>query len=491
MMMFEFYSHDTDEVIDVPSIMEEWQKQTEGQSVPPSSSTSDSIPGPDSPIGQYNSEHGAPEAIVAFLTDHGYVYKHTTKINDEIAYRFLSPDSSSGSPGLVLFQTSKCVWRVFSHHDDIIGKSKLAHDAFSLYALFHHGGDQKKAFATLPTTRAVVPILDFSWTQDFVISTEQAEQFEDPDWAYPNLVVKGHLHVYPAEPNGGKTTVFTYLIAPTLVKAGFEVFYVNADVSGGDAKQMVKFASDNDFVLMLPDIAGQSMSEVVEKLIAINKGNVNCNNKVFIFDTLKKMTDVIQKNKAKELYKVLRQLTAKGMTICLLAHTNKYKDKDGNPVFEGTGDLRADVDELIYLIPHKDESLGTITVSTKPDKVRASFEPITFEIDQNLNVVQLDQFVNTVAQSALAKKREEDDPYIKAICEAIENKHTKQKEIIDYCKKEHEMTVRVIRRVLEDYGSKNIEWANNRPPRQSCSSVWALTKGEKNAWVYKILTDHE
>jgi hypothetical protein len=91
--LFEFYSHDTDEAIDVRSIMAEWSKETANQSLPPSAS-SETIPDPESPIGQYNSEHGAPEAIVAFLTDHGYVYKHTTKINDEIAYRFLSPDSS-------------------------------------------------------------------------------------------------------------------------------------------------------------------------------------------------------------------------------------------------------------------------------------------------------------------------------------------------------------------------------------------------------------
>jgi KaiC/GvpD/RAD55 family RecA-like ATPase len=369
----------------------------------------------------------------------------------------------------VLFQTSKCVWRVFSHNDDIIGKSKLAHDAFSLYALFHHGGDQKEAFATLPTTRAVVPILDFSWTQDFVISTEQAEQFEDPDWAYQNLVVKGHLHVYPAEPNGGKTTIFTYRIAPELTKAGFEVFYVNADISPGDAKQMVIFAEENGYSLLLPDIAGQSMSEVVEKLIAINKANVNCNNKVFIFDTLKKMMDVIQKSKAKakELYKVLRQLTAKGITICLLAHTNKYKDAEGNPVYEGTGDLRADVDNLINLIPHKDEAAGSITVSTKPDKIRANFEPITFEIDRNRNVTQLERYVDTVAELTMNKKREQDDSCIQAICGAIDENNKTQKSIIDYCKKEHGLPVRTIRRVLEAYGMNNIGGDNKRLPRRS------------------------
>ena len=49
---------------------------------------------------------------------------------------------------------------------------------------------------------------------------------------------------------------------------------------------------------------------------------------VFIFDTLKKMTDVINKRAAKDLLATLRGLSTKGMTIILLAHTNKYKGAD-------------------------------------------------------------------------------------------------------------------------------------------------------------------
>lgn len=492
---FEFYQHDTDEVIDVSSIMSEWEREAASQSLPPPA-TSEAILDPESPIGRYNAEHGTPDEIMALLAEQGYVYKHTSKINNEIAYRFLSPESSSGTPGLILFKTRKDIWRVYSHHDDIIGKKvdgeKKAHNAFSLFTLFHHGGDQSAALAALAagSREYTVPVSDFSWTQDFVISTEQAEQFEDPDWAYPNLIVKGHLHAYPAVPNGGKTTVFTYLIAPELVKDGYEVYYVNADISGPDAKRMVKYADEHGFTLMLPDISGSSMAEVVEKLKAINEANLNCNNKVFIFDTLKKMTDVIQKQAAKGLYTLLRQLTAKGMTICLLAHTNKYKDKEGNPIYEGTGDLRSDVDNLIYLIPHKDKEAGTITVSTKPDKVRANFEPTTFEIDSNRNVSELDRYVDTAAESAMDKKREQNNQYIQAICKAIASGHVKQKDIIDYCKNEHNFSPRITRRVLDTYGKKDIKRVNNRLPYQSNSVVWSVTKGDKNAWLYETLPGH-
>ncbi len=54
----------------------------------------------------------------------------------------------------------------------------------------------------------------------------------------------------------------------------------------------------------------------------------------------------------------------------LLAHANKHRDAEGDLIYEGTGDLRADVDELIYLEKQYDEVAGISTISTYPDKVR-------------------------------------------------------------------------------------------------------------------------
>jgi hypothetical protein len=485
---FEFYQHDTEEEIDVPSIMAEWRKQNAGQSIPPRTTT-ETTPDPESPIGRYNAEHGNPEAISGFLIEQGYAFMATCMVNDEIAYRILSPESSSGLPGCLLFKTEKGVWRVYSHHDDIIGKTMQAHDAFSLFALFHHDGDQNAALEAISDSRSKASerVFDLSWTDDYILTQEQAEQFEDPCWAYENLVVQGHVHAYPAEPNGGKTTVFFYLIAPMLVQAGYEVYYVNADISGSDAKQMVRFAQEKGFKLLLPDVAGKSMSQVVDRITGLTKTDLNFNKVVFIFDTLKKMTDVIQKRQSKELYSTLRQLSAKGMTICLLAHTNKHKDKDGNPMYEGTGDLRADVDNLIYMIPYKDEAVGVLTVSTKPDKRRAAFEPITFEIDQKRNVIQSDEYVNTAAKSGKKKQQYKDEPYIQAICEAIDAKFTNQKDIIKYCHDELGMPVRAIRRVLDTYGKKDLKRDGKRLPCQSDDVMWSVTKGDKNAWIYETL----
>jgi len=44
-----------------------------------------------------------------------------------------------------------------------------------------------------------------------VLSEYEAEQIAEAEFIIDGLIVSGHLHVIAAEPNGGKTTLFSYL----------------------------------------------------------------------------------------------------------------------------------------------------------------------------------------------------------------------------------------------------------------------------------------
>lgn len=271
------------------------------------------------------------------------------------------------------------------------------------------------------------------WAEGFTVSRQEAEEYEHPDWLYQNLIIGGHVIAIPAPPNGGKTTIFMH-VAGVLAERGCKVYYVNGDVGQSDAKAMVETAEEKGFHLLLPDMKpGLSMQDVVANLENMNEAGGNFSEVVFIFDTLKKMTDVINKSKAKDLYKLLRSLSAKGMTIVLLSHTNKYMGEDGRPIYEGTGDLRADVDELIYFIPHKNDD-GSMTVSTEPDKVRGKFEPITFDIDPDRTVTQRDDFVDVVSMEKARKQREDDNPVIELITEAIRAENFTEAKILKHVK---------------------------------------------------------
>jgi hypothetical protein len=83
----------------------------------------------DSVIDAYNNRYSAHE----LLGQHGYKARGPR--------RYLSPHSSSGMPGVVVFEDG----RVFSHHGGDLFSDGHSHDAFDLYLLLEHAGDWKQA----------------------------------------------------------------------------------------------------------------------------------------------------------------------------------------------------------------------------------------------------------------------------------------------------------------------------------------------------------
>jgi len=288
----------------------------------------------------------------------------------------------------------------------------------------------KRSFGGLVEPGACIePGLETSWVKDFVVRKEVMDKINDPTWIVENLIIQGHFIVIPAPPNGGKTTIMLHL-SGVMAEKGYDVFYVNADVSAADAKSMQIKAADDEFSLLLPDFnEGKSMKGVVDNLERMASVSGDYSNLVFIFDTLKKMTDVINKSQSKKLYKTLRSLTAKGMTIICLSHTNKYKGEDNLDVFEGTGDLRSDVDEMIFLTPIKNGD-GSMTVSTRPDKVRGVFKPITFSISVDRAVSQKGLFIDVGKQKEIESQREGDAVVIELIEDALLGKCLSQSEVV-------------------------------------------------------------
>jgi hypothetical protein len=231
---------------------------------------------------------------------------------------------------------------------------------------------------------------------------------------------------------------------------------------------------------LTPDMkVGLSMEDVVRRLQSLSKSDADLNNQVWVFDTLKKMTDVIQKKNLKDLLQTMRKLSNRGMTIVLLCHTNKHRDADGNRIFEGTGDLKSDVDELIYLDPLKQPD-GKLVVSTRPDKVRADIRPLTFEIDAQRQVTQRDEFIDVPSLVADEFKRGKDDQIIEAITEALNQSKNKQVEIIAHCNKTSGIGEHKVRTVLKRYSA-------NGPYQQ-----WNAEKQtQHNTWRYTLLNSRK
>ena len=249
------------------------------------------------------------------------------------------------------------------------------------------------------------------------VTEEIIKNIADAKFAWRQLIPQGHMVVICSKANGGKTTLMVQ-IAGDMAKDGYRVLYINADASASDIKYYAHHALDYGYTLINPDLTNGTADEVMEELRQISLAEGDFSKVVIVLDTLKKFGDMMNKSKSKLFNSLLRTLTAKGITVICLAHTNKYEDKDGMPIYEGTGDLRNDFDELIYLMPVKNPD-GTTTVSTLKDKTRADIRDESFIITADREVRRLDHHVNTLAINECQKNLADDHAVINFILEHI------------------------------------------------------------------------
>ena len=309
-----------------------------------------------------------------------------------------------------------------------------------------------------------------AWLEQFRMSKTEVEQIADPSWIESGLIAEAHIVAIVAKPNGGKTTIL-FDLACRLPKRGYTVVYVDADTHPADAKQKWERAEKSGVSYLTPDMkVGMSMTNVVEHLQRLADSDVDLSGHVWFFDTLKKMANVIHKESMKATFKLLRKLSGRGMTCVLLGHTNKYRNADGEYQYEGTGDLEADVDELIYFEPQANDD-GSLVVSTRCAKRRASIENITWRIDPDRSVVRLDTYVDVAAEIKAREQREQDAAVIEAITDALGDGPKNQTDVLKHCAPLR-MTEKRVRHVLRRYSGE----------------LWRAERlFQKNAWRYELV----
>jgi hypothetical protein len=286
--------------------------------------------------------------------------------------------------------------------------------------------------------------------QSLTLNKEDVSTMAEAEFLIPNMIVRGHLLSYMSPGNGGKTTIFVYL-CEKLAEQGLNVLYINVDGSPADLKRHYEHASVHGYKVIAPDAkTGKSTEDVLAIFEAIAMGEARCDDVVIVIDTLKKFLDVINKQHSKKFYKMLRAITVKGATICLLGHTNKYAGEDGKTIYEGTGDTRNDVDELIYLDSCPNTYKNTLEVTTRPDKVRAEFHPRSF-------IIQLPDRQVTESPSPINILANEDKKMLELMNEAIGSGLHSQQDIVAYVESRTSHSTKKIRTRL-------IKFSQNNPP---------------------------
>lgn len=311
----------------------------------------------------------------------------------------------------------------------------------------------------------------------FGITGADVEGIKETEFLYKQVLPRGHLIAIAGEPGAGKTTVMEYVCG--FIKG--TVLYITADISAGDLPEAYRRATSGGYTLLAPDNkVGMSMDDVMVILARMSASDADLSDTTFVIDTLKKITDVINKHKAKDVYQTLRSLTGRGATVICLSHCNKYSDAQGWPIFEGTGDLRSDFDELALLHGMKG-NYGEVTTSLywreqglPWGKSRAMVEPITWLIDveDNRKVSVSDEWVDTVAESKEKREAMRTADVIREIYFTLtKNGSMNQTQIIESIMHGE----RVIKRVLKTQAGK----------------TWTVNKGDHNAYIYSAINGAE
>lgn len=307
------------------------------------------------------------------------------------------------------------------------------------------------------------------WMEEFTLTTKEAEKISDPSWIEEGLIAAGHVVAIVAKPNGGKTTILFDLACRW--SADYTCVFVDSDTNPADAKRKLAMAREAGMHYLTPDLkVGKSMADVVAQLKKLAESDTDLSGHVWLFDTLKKMGNVIQKDSMKGILGLMRKLSSRGMTCILLCHTNKYRNAEGQFQYEGTGDLEADCDELIYFEPEANAD-GSLTVSTRCEKRRANITDMTWSIGADRSVTRRQQYVDVAAMAAMKEQRETDQPVIEAISECLAGGPQKQLAIVERCKA-YRFTDKRVRAVLKRYRGK----------------LWLERKlQEKNAMEYSFI----
>ncbi|GAB3757313.1 hypothetical protein GCM10028796_01270 [Ramlibacter monticola] len=253
----------------------------------------------------------------------------------------------------------------------------------------------------------------------FAVTDSQVEKMQATEFIWREVIARSHLVVLAGEGGSGKTAVATFA-ASELANAGLQVFYFQEDAGAGDVPRLHQHAKKHGYVLLNSTLASAAPEDQIKVLRSMVKAAAPLNNVVMFFDTLKKYLDLMSKRGSREFFMLMRSLTQLGGTVVLLGHTNKHAGMDGKRIFEGVGDVRNDVDELIYAHATDKDAGGRVTITLTPDKVRCNAQKRSFQLDIiNMEVCALDALVDVASLLETRQRLESDRPIIDQVERAL------------------------------------------------------------------------
>ena len=309
-----------------------------------------------------------------------------------------------------------------------------------------------------------------------------------------DIAISGQWTTIYGAPNTGKTLLTLWMLFEQIENfeiSGSNIFYVNADDNNKGYVTKTKIAEKKNIEMLVPNENGFTIDHVVSFMQRLAKSG-EAKGIIFILDTLKKFTDLMDKRAASSFGNFAREFVSSGGTLICLAHTNKHKNSDGKGVYSGTSDIVDDCD-CVFVI---DKITETGSVLNKVHKVEftniksrgnvASKIGFSYETFVNGNYSDLLASVKRIGEGELEKSKkdqkfnkdlEDDDALISRINEAIKVGIETKIKIIEYVHETMDVSKSKIKDVLEKRTGE--EYA--------LGYRWNYEIKDHNTYVYSLL----
>jgi hypothetical protein len=460
------------------------------------------VAGFDSAIDEFNSLYQVEEILIKA----GYGQKGNN---------FRHPNSESGS-----YSASVKDMRVhsLSSSDLLFTNGAGAHTAFSAFKVLFHGDDLSKALKdagdnwlsingetwnlvkqrenaqskevdTANFNQPYFNLKKFSLNGD---SEAMKAQMLTDTYVLGELAILGQLTAFYAKPNSGKTLLTIHLLIEAINKGnikGDDVFYINADDNFKGLLNKLQLAEKYKFHMIAPGFKDFNTIHFGNYLTQLMEANES-RGKVIILDTLKKFTNIMDKNISSGFARQMRMFVTKGGTIIMLAHTNKNRDNDGKVVFSGTSDIVDDVD-CAYTLDVNDNNSGLTekavifeNIKSRGDVAKqAAYKYLVKASDYEElldSVCEISEGDAKIARAQIIMDEllSKNEDIIEAITDVINSGVTLKTELIRITKEQCGSSANKVSAALKAHTGK----------RYIDGHRWSEYKGEKHAKLYRLIS---
>jgi hypothetical protein len=327
-------------------------------------------------------------------------------------------------------------------------------------------------------------------------SAGMRKQMSEDRYLLKSLAIVGHWTNFFAAPNTGKTLIVQWLLREQIAAGEIEgrnVFFVNADDHYRGAVEKLEFAEKLGMNMLIPNHRRFKTAHILPLMKELVDAD-QARGVIFILDTLKKFTDLMDKKIASQFGEQAREFVLKGGSVIGLAHVNKHPDELGRSIHAGTSDIPDDAD-CNYIIDKFGPSPTSPTSETHTVEFtnkkrrgdvaqKASFR---YTRVKGSSYAQLLDSVERLDPELLERERAEkrakhqlarDEPFIDVLLELIAGNPTISKsELVKKASKIPELSQSKCRELIDKYSGEGYgEFAR-----------WKVIKGENNKHRFELL----